>query len=222
MLLITLILLAVVDSINPSIIAVAILVIFYNGAWSSWAYISGVFLTTWIQGMAFYFCAENLLYHALSWQDIPYANWLLTITGIGVIFYGLNFWKHRYKTPREQKWQLSSSPRYSNFIKYLMLGSAITLADMPAAFLLVIAAVKLQQADVNSVVAMLYICVYAIIYVFPIIALTAIGTLQQERMRSWLSGRFNSIYVRLNIALSVTMVALGIFILAKGISMFIL
>lgn len=222
MLLLTLIWLAIIDSINPTTIAIAILIIFSNASWFGWVYTSGVLLTTWIQGITFYLGAKNLLYYLLNWQNIAYTKWLLIITGIGVFLYGLNLWNYRYKTPKEHNFKISSSRKYSNFIKYLILGSITTFADMPTAFLLIIATVKLQEADVNSVVAILYLFVYAIIYVFPIIVLIALYTLQQERMKMWLGGRLKSIYARLNIALSVIMVALGIFIFAKGISMFII
>jgi cytochrome c biogenesis protein CcdA len=217
MLLLILIWLAFLDSINPTSISVAIFLCFYNGVVASSFYTSGVFVTTWIQGILFYLGAQTLLPHIPSWRNIPYANWILSIIGIAVILYGLSFWKKKYQPPSKSKLQLSSDAKYTNFMKYIILGIGITTVELPSAFFLIIAAAKVQQVGVNNITALLYFFVYAVIYVLPMIGLIAAYAWQTERIKSWLSGRFNSIYIKLNIVLSFTMVALGIFILTIGV-----
>jgi cytochrome c biogenesis protein CcdA len=218
MLTLTVVSLAIVDSINPTIIAGSILLILYRGAWAGWAYIIGVLLTTWFQGIALYFGASHLL-HQILWLNIPHAQWILIVVGLGVIAYGLHCWKHRYNTPGNKKWRSPSSVKYTSYIKDIILGSATTLAETPTALFLVIAALEVQQAGVNAFVALLYFCLYAALYTLPVVALTGIAAWQEKRLKSWFSGRLNSIYIRLNIGFSIAMVALGILIFATGLSL---
>lgn len=217
MLLLTLIWLAFLDSINPTCIALAIFLLFYNSVVASSAYTSGVFIIIWLQGIAFYLGAQTLLSRILSWQNIPYANWLISIIGIAITCYGLSLWKSRYQPLSKKKLQVSSGTKYTNFVKYLILGISATIVELPSSFFQVIAAANVQQAGVNNIAALLYFFVYAVIYVLPLIGLIAAYAWQSEFIKSWLSGRLNSIYVRLNIAVSLTMVALGILLFIIGV-----
>lgn len=216
MLTLTIFWLAIIDSINPTIIAIAIVLLIYKGIRAIRVYTISVFATTLIQAFALYFGLDELLKQT-SWQNLSAGGWLLILVGGGIIVYGLNSWKHRHEIPNTKKWQSVSSLEHISYIKYIIIACATTLVETPTAFLLFIAVLEVQNFSVNPIFALLYFCLYSLIYTLPVIVITVISTWQEKQLKKWLSSRINMIYIRMNIVLSLSLIALGLFILATGI-----
>ncbi|AFY54603.1 Protein of unknown function (DUF2910) [Rivularia sp. PCC 7116] len=209
--------LAIIDSVNPTIIAIAIVLLICRGVRAIRAYTISVFATTVVQAFTVYFGLDKLL-HQISWQNIFGGEWLLMLLGLGIIFYGLNGWKYRHEMPNTQKWHLSaSSPQRINYIKYIIIAGATTLLETPTAFLLFIAVLEVQKSSANLIFASLYFCLYSFVYTLPIILITLLSIWQEKQLKIWLSSKLNNIFIGVNILFCLSLIAIGIFIFATGV-----
>lgn len=218
MLTLTILWLAFIDSINPTPIAIAILIFLYRGTRGVWAYVYGIFLTTLVQSFVFYFGLSELQ-EIISRQHLSSVNWgwLLILVGGMVSAYGLYRWCHRKEIPNLRRWDSLPPLDYANRLKFLAFGSATTLAETPGAFLLILAIIEIRKLATPFVFLPFYLGLYATIYTLPIIALNFAAIWQERRLKIWLSRRKNWIYIRLNILLSLSLLALGVFCLALGL-----
>ncbi|MDY7047305.1 MAG: GAP family protein [Microcystis panniformis WG22] len=218
MLTLTILWLAFIDSINPTPIAIAILIFLYRGTGGVWAYVYGIFLTTLVQSFVFYFGLSGLQ-EIISRQHLSSVNWgwLLILVGGMVSAYGLYRWCHRKEIPNLRRWDSLPPLDYANRLKFLAFGSATTLAETPGAFLLILAIIEIRKLATPFVFLPFYLGLYATIYTLPIIALNFAAIWQERRLKIWLSRRKNWIYIRLNILLSLSLLALGVFCLALGL-----
>ncbi len=82
----------------------------------------------------------------------------------------------------------------------------------PGAFLLIFAVIEVKKMPVNLMFMLFYLMLYALIYTLPIIALNLAAIWQERRLKIWLSRRKNWLYIRLNILLSLSLLALGVFV----------
>lgn len=219
MLILTIIWLAIVDSINPTLIAINVILIISQNTKNVLAYIFGVFVTTIMQQLTLYFGLDKLLNKTL-WHTVL-NGWLLAFIGASLIVYGLYFWRNRYNTPNLEKWDSLSSFSFSNHIKYIIFGCATTIAETPTAFLLVFAVVEVQKLSTNIIWTLIYFCVYAVFYILPLILITIISIWYKNKFKKWLTTQLNLIFIRLNICLSLSLLAIGAFVLATGIKLLI-
>ncbi|EPF17229.1 hypothetical protein D3800_19435 [Microcystis aeruginosa NIES-298] len=218
MLTLTILWLAFIDSINPTPIAIAILIFLYRGTGGVSAYVYGIFLTTLVQSFVFYFGLSELQ-EIISRQHLSSVNWgwLLILVGGMVSAYGLYRWCHRKEIPNLRRWDSLPPLDYANRLKFLAFGSATTLAETPGAFLLILAIIEIRKLATPFVFLPFYLGLYATIYTLPIVALNFAAIWQERRLKIWLSRRKNWIYIRLNILLSLSLLALGVFCLALGL-----
>jgi len=218
MLTLTILWLAFIDSINPTPIAIAILIFLYRGTRGVWAYVYGIFLTTLVQSFVFYFGLSELQ-EIISRQHLSSVNWgwLLILVGGMVSAYGLYRWCHRKEIPNLRRWDSLPPLDYANRLKFLAFGSATTLAETPGAFLMILAIIEIRKLATPFVFLPFYLGLYATIYTLPIVALNFAAIWQERRLKIWLSRRKNWIYIRLNILLSLSLLALGVFCLALGL-----
>ena len=216
MLILTILGLALIDSINPTPIAVAILILLYRGAWGVWAYIYGIFLATLAQSFVLYFGLSKLL-DIISGNNLLNSGWVLIVIGGGLSIYGLSRWQQRYEVPNRKKWTPLSSFSYTNHIKCMVLGIAMTLAETPGAFLLIFAVIEVKKIGMNAIFLLLYFALYAVIYTLPIIILNVAAIWQKKRLEIWLNRRLKSLYIRLNIGINLSLIALGIFLFVIGV-----
>lgn len=219
MLTLTILWLAIVDSINPTLIAITVILIIYQNTKNVLAYIFGVFITTIIQQLTLYFGLDKLLNKTL-WHTVL-NGWLLAFIGASLIVYGLYFWQNRYNTPNLEKWDSLSSFSFSNHIKYIIFGCATTIVETPTAFLLVFAVVEVQKLSTNIIWTLIYFCLYAVFYILPLIIITIISIWYKNKFKKWLTTHLNWIFIRLNICLSLSLLAIGAFVLATGIKLLI-
>ncbi len=220
MLTLTIVWLALIDSINPTIIAITFVLLLYRGVRAIWAYTFSVFATTVFQAFALYFGLDKLLKQT-SWDNLFLGGWILIIVGGGILVYGLNSWKNRHQMPNMKKWHSVSSLGRFSYIKYIIVGCATTLVETPTAFLLFIAVLEVQKFNVNPIFTTFYFCLYSLVYTLPVILITVISTWQEKQLKKWLISRINMIYIRMNIFLSLSLIALGIVIFATGIRVLI-
>jgi cytochrome c biogenesis protein CcdA len=203
--------LALVDSINPNLITVAIALLLSQNIGALWAYIYGVFFTTLAQTLLVYFGLDKLLSKTL-FQNQSVASSILVLIGGALIILGLYYWQHRNILPGAKTF------KHTNYIKYIFLGSAITLAETPTAFLLLLAVVEVKKINSNIILTLTYFCIYAALYILPLLAIALTANWQEKRLKTWLNRRFSSIYRYMNILLSFSLLTIGSFILAIGIS----
>lgn len=218
MLTLTILWLAFIDSINPTPIMIAILIFLYRGNRGVWAYIYGVFLTTFVQSFVFYFGLSGLQ-EIISRKHLSSVSWgwLLILVGGVVSSYGLYRWCHRKEIPNLKRWDSLPSLDYANRLKFVAFGSAITLAETPGAFLLVLAIIEIRKLATPLVFLPFYLGLYATIYTSPIILLNLAGIWQKKRLETWLSRNFKSLYLVLNNTISLSLIAFGIFFLTMGV-----
>lgn len=208
--------LALIDSMNPTIIAITIALILYKNTWGVWGFIHGVFLTTLFQLLLLYLGLSRLL-NITSNKNSHNVHWFLILIGLGMLLYGWYLWQHRYHVPTVHTLKNFSSFNYTNYLKFILLGSVTTWAEAPTAFLLILAVVELKKLQIDPIFTLLYFILYALIYTLPIIALNITAIWQEKRLKIWLSKRLNWLYIRLNIVISLSVLALGIFCLAIGV-----
>ncbi|WP_228009451.1 GAP family protein [Microcystis aeruginosa] len=216
MITLTIISLALIDSINPPEIAIAIAILLYKGIGEVWGFIHGIFLTIFAQLLFLYFGLGKLL-DLISKNNLFNPSWTLILLGIGITTYGYYLWQHRYQIPKIKKSSSLSVFNYTSYLKFFCLGSATILAESPGAFLLIFAVIEVKKIPVNLMFVLFYLMLYALIYTLPIIALNFAAIWQERRLKIWLSRRKNWIYIRLNILLSLSLLALGVFCLALGL-----
>ncbi|CCI01236.1 GAP family protein [Microcystis aeruginosa] len=218
MLTLTILWLAFIDSINPTPIAIAILIFLYRGTRGVWAYVYGIFLTTLVQSFVFYFGLSELQ-EIISRQHLSSVNWgwLLILVGGMVSAYGLYRWCHRKEIPNLRRWDSLPPLDYANRLKFLAFGSATTLAETPGAFLLILAIIEIRKLATPFVFLPFYLGLYATIYTLPIILLNLAGIWQKKPLETWLSRHFKLLYLILNITISLSLIAFGVFFLTMGV-----
>ncbi len=102
MITLTIISLALIDSINPPEIAIAIAILLYKGIGEVWGFIHGIFLTIFAQLLFLYFGLGKLL-DLISKNNLFNPSWTLILLGIGITTYGCYLWQHRYQIPKIKK-----------------------------------------------------------------------------------------------------------------------
>jgi cytochrome c biogenesis protein CcdA len=216
MMILTILWLALIDSINPHEIALAITILLYTGAKGVWGFIHGVFLTTLAQLLFLYFGMIKLL-ELISDKNLPHVSGILILIGIAITAYGWHLWQHRFKIPTVATEKIVSSFNYSSYLKFFLLGSFTILAGTPGSFLLVFAVIEVKKLEVSTIFVLVYFGLYALIYTLPMIALNLAAIWQEKRLKRWLNCRLNWFYLRLNMVISLSLIVLGIVCFVMGI-----
>ncbi|WP_013320574.1 GAP family protein [Gloeothece verrucosa] len=206
--------LGLIDSINPSLIVIAFFLLLSRE--KLWGYILGIFLAILLQFFVLDLGLEKVA-KIFSWAKFIHWELIMIFLGGILIVYGFYSLRQKFQLPKSDHWQCptksfhdaSSSLKLTTHFKDLLLGGMTTLAEAPMGFLQVLVVVEIQRFNVNPLLTHVYFIIYSLLYTLPIILLNVLALCYAKPFKSWVQGRLQSLYVRINIALNVTFIALG-------------
>lgn len=174
-LLMTIIAIAIVDSINPNAVAVQIYLLSTSKPVArSLAFIAGDFLAAWIAGLLIILGLVPLLTQLLS--NFPRIILLLQLfLGIVFVFLGIffpQFDQHSFSAKR-----LKSLKPFHTFI----LGGVIAFAEAPTALPYLGAIERIVQANLPLYQILGILTIYNLVFVFPLVILLLIYLRLQQR-----------------------------------------
>lgn len=181
-LLVSIVGLALLDSLNPATIGGVALILLAPGtgqARTATAFVAGAYATVATAGVLVLFAAATLggaIENGLS----VVRSITLTAAAIAVAVAGLR----RLRPHHRASLQL---PGWLNARTAPALAVLVTAADLPNAFPYLIAIERLITAQVPTSLALMTIAMYALIYCLPCLLLLLIGVSHGERVRSRLS-----------------------------------
>jgi cytochrome c biogenesis protein CcdA len=174
-LLMTIIAIAIVDSINPNAVAVQIYLLSTSKPVArSLAFIAGDFLAAWIAGLLIILGLVPLLTQLLS--NFPHIILLLQLfLGIVFVFFGIffpQFEQHSFSTKRLK----SLKPLHT-----FLLGGVIAFAEAPTALPYLGAIERIVQANLPLYQILGILTIYNLVFIFPLVILLLIYLRLQQR-----------------------------------------
>lgn len=169
--------LALVDSVNTSTLFLAILILLTarRPASTAWAYATASIVSFFVFAVLLYFAAE-----AASELVTELALWMrrviFTLGALFLIVLGIR----RFKARKRHQMKL---PRWVNLWTAIPVGVMATVGDLPNAFPLFLAVERLIQAPLDTPTVFGILVGYTAIYALPTLILLSIGLIFADRMR---------------------------------------
>lgn len=173
---ITLLGLAIVDSVNTSTIWLVILILLTarRPVATGWAYAAGA------MSLFFIFAATIFLGATIAGAIVEdVSTWMRRLIFIALSVFFIVMAVRRLKT-RIRK--MPVAPKWVNPLMAFPLGLIATLSDLPNAFPLFIAVERLISAGVDNIVGMVILGGYTIVYALPTLAILVAGIFFRERI----------------------------------------
>lgn len=173
---ITLLGLAIVDSVNTSTIWLVILILLTarRPVATGWAYAAGA------MSLFFIFAATIFLGATIAGAIVEdVSTWMRRLIFIALSVFFIVMAVRRLKT-RTRK--MPVAPKWVNPSMAFPLGLIATLSDLPNAFPLFIAVERLISAGVDNIVGMVILGGYTIVYALPTLAILVAGIFFRERI----------------------------------------
>jgi cytochrome c biogenesis protein CcdA len=215
LLLLSLIAIALVDSLNPSIILMTLYLLSTEKPLNrTTAYISGVFLTNWALGLLAYF-GLGAVFSVLIDRVVNASAWwvyaLELVAGIALLVaaYSVN-------TSKDAK--LHKKPKAIDPRATFVLGIVATFIEFSTAAPYLAAIAVLTRADVSSLYAVFSFAVYNIVYVIIPLALFAVYLYKKEQATPTLARINKKLSHWVKKAMRVVFVLLGILLIADFIA----
>jgi cytochrome c biogenesis protein CcdA len=206
-LLLTLTVLGLLDSLNPSTIITAILLLSTaSPLLRTWAFIAGTLVTYLPLGL--------LLYFGLGFlgPESPFFAWFRL--GLGVVFVGVAIYFSFKPMP-----SFSQTLGKLNPLAVFGFGIAATLSDFPTAFPYLAATEQLVSAKLSEGVSILLLIAYNVLYILPLILLIGVYMIAKHRLNG-LPQHIESFFTRHGRALVVAfMYPLGFWFVYQGFQM---
>ena len=171
--------LALLDSLNPATIGGVALILLAPGTGqtrTAAAFVAGAYATVATAGVLVFFAAATLGSAIQNGLDLVRAI-ALTVAAVAVAVAGVR----RLRTRHRQALQL---PAWLNARTAPALAVLVTAADLPNAFPYLIAIERLITAEVPTATALMTIAMYALIYCLPCLLLLLIGVSHGDRVRA--------------------------------------
>lgn len=185
-LLLTLIGLALIDSINVSTIWIVVVILLgaRRPAVTGWAYAAGAFITFLIFTSLLFFgltVAGTWLTELTLWmRRILFAVMTIVFTVLGA---------RRFRSRPRRGYGL---PAWVNAWTAFPLGLLATISDIPNAFPMFLAIERLVDADITPATAIPILIGYTAIYALPTVAVLVLGLIYKDRLRT----RLQTLYDR--------------------------
>lgn len=183
-LLLTLIGLALVDSINVSTIWIVVVILLgaRRPAATGWAYAVGAFITFLVFTFLLFFglsAAETWLTELTLWLR----RGLFAVMTIALVVLGTRRFKAR---PRKGY----GLPSWVNAWTAFPLGLLATISDIPNAFPMFLAIERLVDAGIEPATAIPVLVGYTLIYALPTLAVLVLGLIYKDRLRDRLQALY--------------------------------
>ncbi|MFC8666902.1 GAP family protein [Streptomyces sp. NPDC057199] len=184
-LLLTLIGLALVDSVNVSTIWIVIIIALSarRPVATGWAYATGAFITFLAFTIILYFGA-TLAEDWLSGLTLWFRRVLFAILTVALIALGIR----KLKARQRKSYVL---PPWVNAWTALPLGLLATLSDIPNAFPMFLAVERLVDVGVTPATAVPVLVGYTFVYALPTLIVLALGLIFKDRLRDRLQQLHN-------------------------------
>lgn len=184
----TLIGLALVDSVNAStLITVAtILLVARRPAATGWTYAIGALLSFIVLAFALYFGAS-----VASESIAEFSLWARRIIFMVLAIVLAVFGARKLKT--RQRRGIPKLPAWVNPYTGVLLGALATIGDIVNAFPLLLALDRIVDADLTTAVVIPTIIVYSLVYILPTFALLTLGLIYREKVVAKLERFLNRI-----------------------------
>ncbi len=167
-LLLTLLALALLDSLNPVTIAGAVfLLLTPRPVARTISFVAGACIAYFVGGVLLYLGLGAVFQKVLEYLSGPWVHALLVFVGAGMVVAGA--WMQR-SPPRE-----GAGKKIKNLhpVATFMIGASVTGSDLPTAFPLIVAVERVAQAGFGVVGALAALALYVVVYALPLFVLLA-------------------------------------------------
>jgi len=200
--------LALLDSVNPATIVAVTLILLAaprRAGLIALAAVAGSAITVFIVGAALFLSAGAAagavdgIINALRFLAFGAAGLALVISGL-----------QRFKDRPRKAIML---PVWFTPTTAFPFGALLTAADLPNAFPYFIAIERMVASSIEPISGLLVILGYTLIYCLPCLVLLVVGTINRERTRAWLSRivtRFATGTIERSIPIAMSLIIAGI------------
>ena len=173
----TLVGLALIDSVNVSTLKTVaiILLVARRPTATGWMYAIGALVSFMALAFALYFGAQ-----AASEVVAEFSLWVRRIIYVVLAVAFVVFGVRKLKT--RQRGGIPKLPAWINPYTGILLGALATVADIFNAFPLFLALDRIVEVDVSAGTAVLTLVVYSLIYILPTFALLGLGLIYRKRV----------------------------------------
>jgi len=179
----TLLLLALLDSLNPITIAATVfLLLTPHPVTRTATFLAGACLAYFAGGVLLYLGLGAVFERLLDYLSGPWIHVLLV--GVGVLMVAVAVWMDR-SPPREGA---SGKARIKSLHPALtfLIGANVTASDLPTAFPLIAAVERMTSAGLETPAALVALALYVLVYAVPLLLLLAGYLLLRGRSTAFL------------------------------------